>query len=205
VTRVWLLRHAETANPNVFHGAESDVELSERGQRQARAMGAVLAVQRPAGLVASGMRRARQTAAPIAEACALSVQIEPDLHERRVGAMSGRPFHQTDGWWPETLRRWVNGETGYTPEGAESFDAIAARVVPVWRRLTAAFAGRSLIVVAHGVVCKVLILSLARGWSPRDWYRLGPIHNLGISELIGGNDRWQLVRVNEIPLAVREG
>jgi hypothetical protein len=35
-SRVLLLRHAETASPNVFHGAESDVGLSERGLRECR-------------------------------------------------------------------------------------------------------------------------------------------------------------------------
>lgn len=34
-TRVWLLRHGESANPTVFHGAESDIDLGERGRRQA--------------------------------------------------------------------------------------------------------------------------------------------------------------------------
>ena len=30
---VWLARHAETAIPTTFHGAESDVELGEHGKR----------------------------------------------------------------------------------------------------------------------------------------------------------------------------
>ena len=34
-TRVLLLRHAETATPDRFHGAESDVGLGARGLRQA--------------------------------------------------------------------------------------------------------------------------------------------------------------------------
>src|SRR5437879_1069482 len=38
-TRVWLLRHAETANPAVFHAAESDVGLSARGQRSCGRLG----------------------------------------------------------------------------------------------------------------------------------------------------------------------
>ena len=33
-THVFLLRHAETAAPTVFHGYESDVDLSERDVRQ---------------------------------------------------------------------------------------------------------------------------------------------------------------------------
>ena len=42
-TRVLLLRHGETTDPLVFHGAESDVGLSGRGRRQAEAAAAALA------------------------------------------------------------------------------------------------------------------------------------------------------------------
>jgi broad specificity phosphatase PhoE len=198
---VLLLRHAETAVPTVFHGAESDIGLSDRGRRQAAALAPLVAAWRPDGVVSSAMRRARETAAPLAAACGLSLQLEPDLHERRVGALSGQPFHGSNGVWSQTLRHWVAGRTSHAPPAAESFDAIADRVLPVWERLTAAYAGRSLAIVAHGVVCKVLILRLARGWSPRDWYRLGPIANAGFTELIGG-PCWQLVRVSEVPPSV---
>ena len=34
---VWLVRHAETAAPTLFHGAESDIELGAHGHRQAAA------------------------------------------------------------------------------------------------------------------------------------------------------------------------
>src|SRR5437660_2574451 len=87
-TRVWLLRHAETADPRVFHGAESDVGLSERGRRQAEQIAAYLAGLTPApeAVVSSGMRRALDTAWPIARACGLEVRVEPALHERKVGA-----------------------------------------------------------------------------------------------------------------------
>jgi 2,3-bisphosphoglycerate-dependent phosphoglycerate mutase len=202
-TRVLLLRHAESANPRVFHGAESDVGLSERGRRQAEAVAPVLAECRPDVLVSSAMRRALDTAAPIARACGLEVRVEPDLHERRVGALAGTPTKRHEGVWPDTLRRWVAGETGFAPAEAESFDAIRDRVLPVWRRLTAAHADRTLVVVAHGVVCKVLLLSLLAGLGVADWHRLGPIANVGVTELVGGPGGWQAVRLNEVPPAGR--
>src|SRR5262245_45515654 len=118
-TRVLLLRHAESAAPDVFHGAESDVGLSPRGRRQAEAVAPVLAARRPAALVSSAMRRALDTAAPAARACGLAVRVEPALHERRVGGLSGTPTNG-DGVWPQTLRRWLAGDTGYAPPGAES-------------------------------------------------------------------------------------
>jgi probable phosphoglycerate mutase len=201
-TRVYLLRHGETANPSVFHGAESDVGLSDRGRSQAEALAPLLAARRPDGIVSSAMARARQTALPIATACSLPLRIEPALHERRVGALSGTPFHAPQGLWQETLARWVSGDTGFAPAGAESFDDIRARVLPVWRRLTEEFAHRTLVMVAHGVVCKVLLMSLIEGMGVADWAKLGPIRNAAIHELEHAGGPWRLLRFNDLPEAV---
>jgi 2,3-bisphosphoglycerate-dependent phosphoglycerate mutase len=183
-TRVLLLRHAESADPSVFHGAESDIGLSARGRRQAAAVAGVLADLRPDIVVSSAMRRALDTALPIANACGLTVRVEPNLHERRVGSLSGTPNHRSDGVWPDTLARWMAGDTSWTPAGAESFDDVHDRILPVWQRLVADHAERTTVIVAHGLVCKVLLLSVLPGYSPADWLRLGPIPNVGISELI---------------------
>jgi broad specificity phosphatase PhoE len=201
-TRVWLLRHAETAAPNVFHGAESDVGLGDRGRRQSEALAPVVAGWQPTALVSSAMLRARQTAQPLEVACGLEVQVEPELHERRVGALGGTPYQVGEGVWPDTLRRWVGGDTAFAPEGAESFDAIRDRVLPVWHRVTAQHAGGRLVIVAHGVVVRVLLLSLGLGMGPVDWHRLGPIRNLAVHELEGWAGRWRLLRANEVPEAV---
>jgi broad specificity phosphatase PhoE len=198
-TRVFVLRHGESADPTVFHGAESDVGLSERGRTQAEAVAPLLAAFAPAAVVSSAMRRARDTAQPIAAACGLPVLVEPELHERRVGSLSGTPFGARDGTWPDTLRRWVAGETSYAPPGAESFDDIRVRILPVWERLTRAYNERCLVVVTHGVVCKVLFLSLLPGFSPADWERLGPIRNVALTELQGSAGRWEARRLNELP------
>lgn len=203
-TRVYLLRHAESANPAVFHGAESDVGLSDTGRRQAEAIALYFAPRRPDVVISSAMQRARQTALPIAAACGRTLIVEPDLHERRVGALSGTATNDPSGVWPETARRWAAGETSYAPDGAESFDDIRCRVLPVWERITCQHAGRTLVVVAHGVVCKVLLLSLLPGYTVADWPRLGPIHNVAVSELVHTAGSWQALTLNEQPAIVRE-
>ena len=128
-TRVYLMRHAETARPNVFHGYESDTDLGARGARQAAAVAPVVAAYRPDGIVSSNMLRARRTAEPIARACGLTLRTEPDLHERKVGNMQGTPILGEFGVWPDTLARWTSRDTGYAPPGMESFDEIANRVL----------------------------------------------------------------------------
>jgi broad specificity phosphatase PhoE len=203
LTRVLLLRHAETAVPDVFHGAESDVGLSDRGLRQARAIGPILAAWKPAVVVSSAMRRAVATAEPIAAACQVELQIEADLHERRVGSLSGQPFDALDGLWPETLRRWMGGDTAFAPEGMESFDDIRGRVLPVWRRLANAYTGRTYFMVAHGVVIKVLLFSLNMGLSAADWNAFRS-HNLGIHEVVERDGRWRLEQTGYVPETVRQ-
>lgn len=201
-TRVFLLRHAESADPTVFHGAESDTDLSEKGRRQAEALVEVLKPRRPDVIVTSNMRRTRATAAPLALACELQLQIEPDFHERKMGILSGIPF-KSDTVWPETLRRWKAGETGYAHEGAESFDDIRNRVLPIWERVIRQHEGRTLVMVLHGVVVKVLLLSLLEGWGPKDWERLGPSHNVSITELERDGDGWRALSLNRQPEAIR--
>ena len=201
-TRVFLLRHGESANPLVFHGAESDVGLSERGRRQAESAAAALAPFAPVQVASSAMRRAVDTGTPIARACGVTLRVEPDLHERAVGALSGTPTHGSDGVWPDTLARWIAGDTGYAPDGAESFDAIYQRVRPVWERLTAERPGQTQVIVAHGVVCRVLMVTLLPGLSVADWRRLGAIPNVGITELLWEGEAWRAARMNVAPAAL---
>ncbi len=200
--RILLLRHAETTHPHVFNGAEADVPLSPRGQRQARAIAPVLAAFAPAAVISSGMIRAIQTATPIAGACAVPLRIEPDLHERRVGALCGKTHAEAEVVWRETLRRWQLGETDYAPPDAESFLAVQRRVVPVVLRLADEYDGQTIAVIAHGHVCRVLLLSILPEKSHATWEDLGAIRNLGITELVGTREAWQMPRFNEVPAVV---
>src|SRR5882724_11947343 len=126
-TRVWLLRHAQTADPTIFHGAESDIGLSEHGQRQVQVLAPLLAAYGADVVVSSGMRRALSTARPIAEASGLPLRIEPNLHERRVGNLSGLPTQPEGDLWQETVRSWRAGELEFATEGAESFADVRRR------------------------------------------------------------------------------
>lgn len=196
-TRVLLLRHGETAQPDVFHGAESDVGLSERGRRQAAAIAPVLAAERPAAVVSSALRRARETAEPIAAACGVRLQIEPRLHERRVGSLSGTPASSSNDAWRDVLDRWKAGDVGYASPGAESFRDIQERLLPVWDDLTRRFSGQTSVIVAHGVLIRVLFISLFAQFQPFAWHSIG-ITNVAINELRWDGSVWLAVRQNAV-------
>jgi 2,3-bisphosphoglycerate-dependent phosphoglycerate mutase len=196
---VWLVRHAESATPTLFHGAESDVELGEHGRRQVAAAVGWVAALRPTVVVSSAMKRAVQTAAPIAAACRVPHLVEPLLHERCVGPLSGRPREEGDTIWKETLARWAAGDTGYSRPGMESFDAIRDRTLPAFRRLVETHPGGRMVIVCHGVVCKVLLLSLLRGYTVGDWVKIGRARNLSVSELIPDSTAWTARQLLVVP------
>jgi broad specificity phosphatase PhoE len=118
--------------------------------------------------------------------------------------MGGTPTNLPEGPWPETVRRWVAGQTDYATPGAESFDALQARLLPVWERVTGELDGQTAVVVAHGVVIRVLLLSLLPGWSVARYHQLGPTPNVAITELTrqGAGQPWQAVRICQV--VVRE-
>lgn len=193
--RVLLLRHAETSAPDLFHGAESDVGLGERGLRQAEAVARFLAAERPDAVFSSAMRRALETARPIAAACDLSLKVESELHERRMGPLSGMSRVEGLDAYHQARTRWAAGETGYTHEGGESFDAIRDRVVPVFQRVTDGSAGKTVAVVAHGVVIRVLLTTLLDGHGPAGFDRFA-IDNVAVNDLRRDGARWSAVVLN---------
>jgi broad specificity phosphatase PhoE len=198
--RILLLRHAETAAPDRFHGCESDVDLSARGVQQAEAIAPEIALRRPAAIYCSGLRRAVATAERIARAARAKPVIIEALHERRMGPLSNTPRDETWPIYEQTRRRWMAGELDFTHEGGESFAAIRDRVVPIFRELAERHRGETIVVVAHGVVIRVALCSLVEGLGPRHFGEL-PIDYVRIYELVSDGQRWHL-DPHEAPAAV---
>jgi len=204
VTRVLLLRHAETAEPGRFHGAESDVGLGAWGHRQAELVAAELARLNPSALYCSAMRRARETAEPIARACGLEPQVVESLHERKMGPLSGVLREAGLAAYEEAKTRWRAGELAYTHEGGESYLDIRDRVVPPFRGLVDRHPGETVVVVAHGVVIRVLLTTLLEGYGPEDFDRIG-IVNCGVNDLRWDGRRWRAEALNQERDAFRSG
>jgi probable phosphoglycerate mutase len=181
-TRILLLRHAETSAPGFFHGSESDVGLGPVGFEQARRAAGRIAAERPQAVYSSGMRRAVETARPIALACGLPLLVSEGLVERRMGPMSG--MSRSAGWstYEETKEHWKAGRLDFTHDGGESFAAIRDRATSAFLGLLKSEQGKTVVVVAHGVLNRVLLTSLVEGYTPADFDRV-PIDFVGVHDV----------------------
>jgi 2,3-bisphosphoglycerate-dependent phosphoglycerate mutase len=199
-TRLLLARHAETAAPDRFHGAESDIGLSDWGRRQAELLGEWLKTTGASALYCSAMRRAVDTAASIGHACNLEPTSILALHERKIGPLSGKSREQ--GWATYALskERWITGDLEHTHQGGESYAEIRRRVVPIIEALAIRHRGETIIVVTHGVVIRVVLTTLITGFQAADFDRIA-IDFASVNDLLCDGMTWKAERLNQLVAA----
>ena len=140
---IWLVRHGEsTWNAlGLAQGHCDQARLTRHGQHQARVVAAQL-YRRPIGaLYASDLRRALQTAAPLASVLGLPVSRDARLRERCLGILEGidsAAIHPT----VSGLRAHRVVDPDARPDGGESLRAFYRRVAEFADDLAARLAGR---------------------------------------------------------------
>lgn len=145
---VLLLRHGESEwNALGRWQGHADPPLSELGRLQAEHASAVLV---GVDVVASSdLRRASETAAILAERCALPLLApDPALRERRAGPWEGLTRAEIERGWPGWL------DDGRRPEGFEHDEHLLDRTTDALHRLAETHAGARVLVVTHGGVIR---------------------------------------------------
>jgi broad specificity phosphatase PhoE len=150
-----FVRHGETAhNRDGRLQGRVDLDLSERGAAQAGLLASRFASATIATVLSSPLRRARQTAAAIAEVCGCPVDVDDRLIELDYGEWEGRRLADVP---PQTWSVW-RADPHFSPPGGESLAAVTARV--------ASFCGDWLTSDGHVVaVSHVSPIKAAVGWA----------------------------------------
>ena len=149
---LYFVRHGESeANAAHVFAGQTDSPLTPHGREQARVVAQALRPVRFDRIVASTLSRTQDTAAEIAAGRGISVESFADLCEIDLGAASGKPFDEMRG-----LPNYDND--GFTQwPGGESLDQVVARAMRVIDRLVSESPGRTICVVGHGGVTRILV------------------------------------------------
>jgi probable phosphoglycerate mutase len=174
-TRLLLLRHGQTEmSAQRRYCGRADPELTELGIAQVKAVAAgiraVHGTEAVAAALSSPLRRARQTAEPVAEVLGAALDLHEALVETDFGAWDGLTFAEARERDPELHGRWLGDET-VPPPGGESFARVGQRVAALRDELVAGYPGQTLLLVSHVTPIKQL-LRLALEVGPSLLYRL---------------------------------
>ena len=202
-TALYLVRHGEAvSNRELRFGGWSAAALTERGVRQAEAAGRALARRSPTAIVSSDLVRARQTAAAIAAATGLGVELDADLRERSVGVFDGLAFTEAEARYPEAWKRLIARDPDAVPEGGETVDAVFERVGRALDRIVERHAGGRVVVVSHGIALYHAFSHVCGLGSPRGRHRVFVLaDNASVTHLEhhAGQDhtRWRIHTLND--------
>lgn len=172
-----LARHAETVwhAENRYAGGESDIDLTPAGAAQAADLAGWVRGRGVAAVVSSPVRRARETAAPCAEAAGVVLLVVDGLREVSFGIAEGRTLAELDAGVVARFR------AGRPFPGAEPFDDAAHRGATALRAL-AAEPGTAL-VVAHSTLLRLALCALL-GLPPARYRQVFPrLDNTALTEI----------------------
>ena len=151
-TTFYFVRHGESEGnaARVFTG-QTDSPLTARGLQQAAAVADELAKVKFDRIVSSDLSRTRDTAQVIAKRHRIPVETLPELREINVGDRTGTPFDEARGlpnWSDDGFVSWPGGET---------LDQVLARTLGAIERLTRESPGKTILIVGHGGVNRIVL------------------------------------------------
>lgn len=124
----YLVRHGESQfNAEGRIQGQLDVELSAAGRRQSLAVAAALADKRIEAVFTSPLKRAAETAQPIAEALGLALQSDDRLREIHAGIFQGLLWREIESAHPVAAAQWLKQEPDFVVPGGESRRALMTR------------------------------------------------------------------------------
>lgn len=143
-----VIRHALPLRVENPDGEPADPALSELGLRQAELLAEWLRDEPIDGIYASPLRRAHQTAMPLAEVKGLPIQLEPGVVEFDPTAASYVPLEELKATDYEAWQALVQG--GFYEQ--IDFEQFRRTVVSSIESIIAANPGKRIAVVCHGGV-----------------------------------------------------
>ncbi|QSB04483.1 histidine phosphatase family protein [Natronoglycomyces albus] len=204
MSRIIVARHGETDwnAAGRIQGA-SDIDLNEAGRQQADLAAPGLAAYEPDLIVASPLRRAFDTASPVAELVGISIATDERLREREYGPWEGLTNAEIREKYPEDAARWRKGQPLQNPQ-IESWEQLSQRASEAMRDIAEKVQDGTAIVVCHGGSARQAV-SVMLGWDVAVSGALGGLDNCHWAELRQmKSGKWRLFGYNLGPSAPHE-
>ena len=167
-TTIILIRHGETPlTPfKIFSGdGPLNPELTEEGLAQTELVAKAIAKLNPEVILASPLKRTKQTADAISRSTGLPITYEDAWIECSFGIWDGMSIDEVKEKYPADYHSWVSS-TGFAPPQGESYDCVAVRIDEALEKIVAMYPGQRVVVVSHNGTIKTAA-KLALG-SPAD-------------------------------------
>lgn len=185
MNRIYFIRHAENlANlTKEFSYKKVDYSLTPKGVLQAQQTADHFKNIPIDEIYSSPLKRAQETAEPIARQKALPVKVLEAFREINVGTLEDRP-PTAESWalHNHILNSWVSGDHDMRFPKGENYHEVLARMVDGFKQITAGKDGKQIIVIGHGGIFTYTVEMLCKNVDLREIFS-NQLYNCAISTI----------------------
>lgn len=175
MSKIYLVRHGESVanTKGIYQGQTYNTLLSNVGKKQAEALANYFVDKEVEMILASPLRRTKETARKVANLKHLKIFDTPEVIETNHGEWEGLEKKVILNRWPNIYQLWLNKPSEVRFPGGETFLETRKRIICWWNRITKE--DTNLLVVTHDniiriIVAEILGLDLDNIWK----FRLNP-------------------------------
>lgn len=209
---IYLMRHGQAA-PNGILAGQTDYPLTQKGETEIQAWASFFAPIPISAVWSSPLLRARQSAEIIMKSLNKPISeenffIEPNFREISLGKWEGLSKDEVRQNYAEEWEQRGRDFMHFAPPEGESFDTLAKRAVPAFKRLFRdLLERRHVLIMAHQAVNRSILAEFGEHF--KDSWREIPqdcagLNELDLSKKRSGAFHCNIIRVNaRAPLWIR--
>ena len=192
---LYCIRHGQTTyNASGRVQGQVDVPLSDLGQMQAEALREALEWLPIDAIYSSPLRRAVDTARPLADRLRLQIQTDPRLMEIHAGVFQNQSRDALETLYPEEFARWRSGDDGYRIPGGELRRDLTCRGMDAFRAIRCSGHAQAVVVTHGGLLISTMQALLC---IPPQLHAF-TLENASITQLMLDEGQCCLVSLNEV-------
>ncbi|OGP76612.1 MAG: hypothetical protein A2W09_06560 [Deltaproteobacteria bacterium RBG_16_50_11] len=158
---IYLVRHGQTAwnKEEIFRG-RSDIPLNETGLKEAELAGEYLKKKEIHAVYSSPLSRALQTAQKVGQFHNLEIRPLNGIIDMSFGGWEGKSLKEVQEKDEERYRLWREEPHRVKLPGGESLEEVRIRSMAALEVVIQKHLGKTLVLVSHRVINKVLICGI---------------------------------------------
>lgn len=175
-TKLYFIRHGETDYnvKSIIQGQLINCPLNDNGRAQAELLADRLSSVTFDAFYCSTLRRAMETAKIVAAPHGISdFTLMAELQEMSFGRLEGQPYGgKNEVLFADLAKKWTDGVYTDRPGNGESILDVQERAVMAVEKIVRLNPGKTVAVVTHGRLLRVLLSSIVDGYSLQSMERL---------------------------------
>ncbi len=192
-TTLLLIRHGESkANESHLFAGHLNVELSQKGESQARLTAQYIAENyRVDKIYASDLRRAYNTAKPLADMLSKEIEATKELREIYAGDWEGKPFEELQTQYALEYEIWREDIGNAQCSSGEAVKDLAVRIWKAVQKIAEENEGKTVAIATHATPIRTLLCRW-KGFPLTEMKNIPWVSNASVTVIKHCNGVWSI-------------